>query len=187
MDACPGTVEHLSLKLPGVISDIHGVSGRDMRWAIIAGERDPKVLAGKARTRMRPKMKMRTCAWPPRPTTVRPGGNWNDSPAARPPTTRSTAAPAGGAARPAPGSAVAVPPVKQAFRDGTLANWQGARSRVALTHGSGDRRGAKRSRSAGKGAGRVPAMMLAEMFIWRPVAACPQLIRLSARVFAPGS
>jgi transposase len=45
------------LKLSSVISDIHGVSGRDMLRAIIAGERDPKVLAQMARGVMRGKIK----------------------------------------------------------------------------------------------------------------------------------
>jgi transposase len=40
-----------------VITDIHGVSGRDMLTAIIAGERSPKVLAQMARTRMRGKIR----------------------------------------------------------------------------------------------------------------------------------
>ena len=44
------------LKLSSVISDIHGVSGRDMLRAVIAGERDPEALAQKARTRMRRKI-----------------------------------------------------------------------------------------------------------------------------------
>ena len=39
-----------------MISDIHGVSGREMLTAIIAGQRDPKVLAQMARTRMRGKI-----------------------------------------------------------------------------------------------------------------------------------
>jgi transposase len=39
-----------------VISDIHGVSGRDMLGAIAAGERRPKVLADKARGVMRGKI-----------------------------------------------------------------------------------------------------------------------------------
>jgi transposase len=46
-------LEDAHLKLPGVISDIHGVSGRDMLRAIIAGERNPRVLAEMARGRMR--------------------------------------------------------------------------------------------------------------------------------------
>src|SRR5580704_4934719 len=45
------------LKLSSVISDIHGVSGRDMLGAIAAGERNPKVLADKARGVMRGKIK----------------------------------------------------------------------------------------------------------------------------------
>ena len=56
-ERCEKLLEDAHLKLSSVISDIHGVSGRDMLRAIIAGERDPKVLAGMARTRMRPKMK----------------------------------------------------------------------------------------------------------------------------------
>lgn len=44
------------LKLSSVISDIHGVSGRDMLRAIAAGERDPKVLADMARGVMRGKI-----------------------------------------------------------------------------------------------------------------------------------
>jgi len=35
-----------------VASDIFGVSGRDMMAALVAGERDPKVLAQMARGRM---------------------------------------------------------------------------------------------------------------------------------------
>ena len=42
-------LEDAHLKLSSVISDIHGVSGRAMLEAIIAGERDPKVLAQLAR------------------------------------------------------------------------------------------------------------------------------------------
>jgi transposase len=45
------------LKLSSVISDIHGVSGRDMLGAIIAGERNPKVLAQLARGTMRGKIR----------------------------------------------------------------------------------------------------------------------------------
>jgi transposase len=44
------------LKLSSVISDIHGVSGRAMLEAIIAGERNPKVLAQLARGSMRGKI-----------------------------------------------------------------------------------------------------------------------------------
>jgi len=49
-------LEDACIKLSVVASDIHGVSGRDMLDAMIAGERDPKRLAGLARSRMRPKM-----------------------------------------------------------------------------------------------------------------------------------
>ena len=50
-------LEDAHVKLSSVITDIHGVSGRDMLTAIIAGERDPKVLAQKAQTRMRGKIR----------------------------------------------------------------------------------------------------------------------------------
>ena len=43
------------IKLLVVASDIFGVSGRDMMAALVAGERDPKVLAQMARGRMRTK------------------------------------------------------------------------------------------------------------------------------------
>ena len=39
-----------------VASDIFGVSGRAMLAALVAGERDPKVLAQLARTRLRAKL-----------------------------------------------------------------------------------------------------------------------------------
>jgi transposase len=45
------------LKLSSVISDIHGVSGRDMLDAITAGQRDPKALAQLARGTMRGKIR----------------------------------------------------------------------------------------------------------------------------------
>jgi transposase len=44
------------LKLPPVISDIHGVSGPDMLNALVAGQRDPKALAQLARGTMRGKI-----------------------------------------------------------------------------------------------------------------------------------
>jgi transposase len=44
------------LKLSSVISKLHGASGRDMMNALVAGERDPRVLAQLARGRMRPKI-----------------------------------------------------------------------------------------------------------------------------------
>ena len=53
---CEKLLEDAHLKLSSVISGIHGVSGRDMLRAIIAGERDPEVLAQMARTRMRRKI-----------------------------------------------------------------------------------------------------------------------------------
>jgi transposase len=45
------------LKLSAVISDIHGVSGRDMLDALVRGERDPRVLAQLARGTMRGKIR----------------------------------------------------------------------------------------------------------------------------------
>jgi transposase len=49
-------LEDACIKLSVVASEIFGVSGRQMMAAMIAGERDPKVLAGMARTRMRAKI-----------------------------------------------------------------------------------------------------------------------------------
>jgi transposase len=54
-ERCEKLLEDGHLKLPGVISDIHGVSGRAMLRAIIAGERNPKALAQLARGVMRRK------------------------------------------------------------------------------------------------------------------------------------
>jgi transposase len=53
---CEKLLEDAHLKLSSVITDIHGVSGREMLRAIIAGERRPAVLAEMARTRMRRKI-----------------------------------------------------------------------------------------------------------------------------------
>jgi len=55
-ERCEKLLEDGHLKLSSVISDIHGVSGRDMLGAIAAGERNPKVLADKARGVMRGKI-----------------------------------------------------------------------------------------------------------------------------------
>jgi transposase len=49
-------LEDAHLKLSSVLSDIHGVSGRAMLEAIIAGERNPKTLAQLARARARAKI-----------------------------------------------------------------------------------------------------------------------------------
>jgi transposase len=49
-------LEDAQVKLSVVASDIFGVSGRDMMAALIAGQRDPKVLAQLARGRMRGKL-----------------------------------------------------------------------------------------------------------------------------------
>src|SRR5690348_17621401 len=48
-------LEDAQVKLSSVISDIFGKSGRDMLEALIAGQRDPYVLADLARTSMRGK------------------------------------------------------------------------------------------------------------------------------------
>jgi transposase len=48
-------LEDAQIKLSVVASDIFGVSGRAMLDALVAGERDPKVLAQLARTRLRTK------------------------------------------------------------------------------------------------------------------------------------
>ncbi len=49
-------LEDTQIKLPAVISDIFGKSGRDMLEALIAGQRDPRVLAELARGSMRGKI-----------------------------------------------------------------------------------------------------------------------------------
>jgi transposase len=49
-------LEDAQIKLSVVASDIFGVSGRAMLAALVAGERDPKVLAQPARTRLRAKL-----------------------------------------------------------------------------------------------------------------------------------
>jgi transposase len=49
-------LEDAQIKLSSVISNIFGVSGRGMLEALIAGQRDPKVLARMARARMRAKI-----------------------------------------------------------------------------------------------------------------------------------
>jgi transposase len=50
-------LEDAQVKLSVVVSDLHGVSARDMMEALIAGERDPKALAELARGRLRNKIK----------------------------------------------------------------------------------------------------------------------------------
>jgi transposase len=49
-------LEDAQIKVSVVASDIFGVSGRDMMAALIAGERNPQVLAQMARSRMRTKI-----------------------------------------------------------------------------------------------------------------------------------
>ena len=49
-------LESAALKLSAVLTDMHGVTGRDIMGHLIAGERDPKVLAELARGRARLKI-----------------------------------------------------------------------------------------------------------------------------------
>jgi transposase len=49
-------LEGAQIKLSVVASDIFGVSGREMMAALIAGERDPKILAQVARAQLRVKI-----------------------------------------------------------------------------------------------------------------------------------
>ena len=49
-------LESAAIKLSSVVSKLHGVTGRDIMDHLIAGERDPKVLAQLARTRARRKI-----------------------------------------------------------------------------------------------------------------------------------
>src|SRR6516225_6655986 len=49
-------LESAAVKLSSVVSDLHGVTGRDIMEHLIAGERDPKVLAQLARARARRKI-----------------------------------------------------------------------------------------------------------------------------------
>jgi transposase len=49
-------LEPAAVKLSSVLTDLHGVTGRDIMAQLIAGERDPKALAQLARTRARRKI-----------------------------------------------------------------------------------------------------------------------------------
>jgi transposase len=49
-------LESAAVKISAVLSDVHGVTGRDFMDHLIAGERDPAVLAGLARKRARAKI-----------------------------------------------------------------------------------------------------------------------------------
>lgn len=51
-------LEDAQIKLSVVVSDLFGLSGRDMMAALVAGERDPKVLAQMARRSMRKKISL---------------------------------------------------------------------------------------------------------------------------------
>ncbi|MFI7709399.1 IS110 family transposase [Nonomuraea sp. NPDC049480] len=55
---CEKLLEDAQIKLSVVVSDLHGVSARDMMEALIAGQRDPGTLAQLARGAMRGKIKM---------------------------------------------------------------------------------------------------------------------------------
>ena len=55
-------LESAGFKLEAVIADVLGVSGRQMLESLIAGERDPAVLADMARRRMRSKIEVLTLA-----------------------------------------------------------------------------------------------------------------------------
>jgi transposase len=49
-------LEDAAIKISSVVTDLHGVTGRDIMDHLIAGERDPRVLAQLARTRARRKI-----------------------------------------------------------------------------------------------------------------------------------
>jgi transposase len=49
-------LEDAQIKLSAVVSDVFGVSGRQMLTALLVGERDPKILAQMAKARMRAKI-----------------------------------------------------------------------------------------------------------------------------------
>src|SRR5262249_58325565 len=49
-------LESAAIKLSSVLTDIHGVTGRDIMNRLIAGQRDPKALAQLARARARRKI-----------------------------------------------------------------------------------------------------------------------------------
>lgn len=64
-------LEDAGIKLSSVATDITGVSGRAMLEAMIAGERDPEVLADLAKQRLRNKIPALTEALTGRLTSVR--------------------------------------------------------------------------------------------------------------------
>src|SRR5262249_60377632 len=49
-------LESAAVKISSVITDLHGMTGRDIMDHLIAGERDPKALAQLARGKARPKI-----------------------------------------------------------------------------------------------------------------------------------
>ncbi len=62
-------LESAAIKLSSVLTDLHGVTGRDIMDHLIAGERSPKALAQLARARARRKISELEAAldgcWPP--------------------------------------------------------------------------------------------------------------------------
>src|ERR1039458_3430897 len=65
-------LESAAIKLSSVVTDLHGVTGRDIMDHLIAGERSPKVLAQLARARARRKAGDRGPRVRPRPPGARP-------------------------------------------------------------------------------------------------------------------
>ena len=49
-------LESAAIKISSVLTDLHGMTGRDIMDHLIAGERDPKALAELARGKARPKI-----------------------------------------------------------------------------------------------------------------------------------
>jgi transposase len=75
------TLEDAGIKLDSVASDVFGVSGRRMLAALIAGERDPDVLAELAKGTLRKKIPMLRDAIASLDAEVDPGdGPFLDSP-----------------------------------------------------------------------------------------------------------
>jgi transposase len=80
-------LEDSLVKIGTVLADIHGVSGRAMIEALIAGERDPHVLAGLAKGRPGPGSSRRPTAGSTTITPAWPGCSWTSqttSPGASP-------------------------------------------------------------------------------------------------------
>ncbi len=90
------TLEDAGIKLDSVASDVLGVSGRAMLAALVAGERDPEVLAELAKGRLRKKIpELRRGAARPVPGAPRPAHRpaaWTTPPTSRRPSPPSTPA-----------------------------------------------------------------------------------------------